>query len=136
VELPQRGQTLRRQQSIGATCVACKWFAAPFGQDVKLSNDPDFIEKLEDVVGLYMNPPENALVFCVDEKSRTGSPAKRWSHRTQPGLAMILQSTDKVLVCTHATFRFAVVVAANRDVLHKIGVTGGKGGDPNRKRKS
>jgi hypothetical protein len=34
----------------------------------KLSNDPNFLEKLEDVIGLYMNPPENALVFCVDEK--------------------------------------------------------------------
>ena len=34
----------------------------------KLSNDPDFIEKLEDVVGLYMNPPDHALVFCIDEK--------------------------------------------------------------------
>ena len=36
----------------------------------KLSNDPDFIAKLEDVVGLYMNPPEHALVFCIDEKSQ------------------------------------------------------------------
>lgn len=36
----------------------------------KLSNDPDFIEKLEDVVGLYMNPPDHALVFCIDEKSQ------------------------------------------------------------------
>jgi DNA polymerase III psi subunit len=35
-----------------------------------LSNDPCFIEKLEDVVGLYMNRPENVLVFCVDEKSQ------------------------------------------------------------------
>ena len=36
----------------------------------KLSNDPHFIEKLEDVVGLYLNPPEHALVFCIDEKSQ------------------------------------------------------------------
>ncbi len=35
----------------------------------KVSNDPKFQEKLEDVVGLYLNPPENAAVFCVDEKS-------------------------------------------------------------------
>ncbi len=35
----------------------------------KLSNDPDFIEKLEDVVGLYMNPPEHALVLCIDDPS-------------------------------------------------------------------
>ena len=36
----------------------------------KLSNDPFFIEKLRDVVGLYLSPPENALVICVDEKSQ------------------------------------------------------------------
>lgn len=36
----------------------------------KLSNDKHFVEKLKDVVGLYLNPPEHALVFCVDEKSQ------------------------------------------------------------------
>ncbi len=36
----------------------------------KLSNDPLFCEKLTDVVGLYLNPPEKALVLCVDEKSQ------------------------------------------------------------------
>jgi transposase len=35
----------------------------------KLSNDPKFEEKLVDVVGLYLNPPENAIVLCMDEKS-------------------------------------------------------------------
>jgi hypothetical protein len=35
----------------------------------KLSNDPRFSEKLTDVVGLYLNPPENAIVLCMDEKS-------------------------------------------------------------------
>jgi hypothetical protein len=49
----------------------------------KLSNDPDFIEKLEDVVGLYLNPPEHALVFCIDEKSQIQA-----LDRTQPGLPM------------------------------------------------
>ena len=49
----------------------------------KLSNDPDFIEKLEDVVGLYMNPPDHALVFCIDEKSQIQA-----LDRTQPGLPM------------------------------------------------
>src|ERR1700757_1924115 len=47
----------------------------------KLSNDPHFIEKLEDVVGLYLNPPEHALVFCIDEKSQIQA-----LDRTQPGL--------------------------------------------------
>jgi transposase len=36
----------------------------------KVSNDPNFVEKVVDVVGLYMNPPEHALVLCVDEKSQ------------------------------------------------------------------
>src|SRR5258708_39432812 len=49
----------------------------------KLSNDPDFIEKLEDVIGLYMSPPDHALVFCIDEKSQIQA-----LDRTQPGLPM------------------------------------------------
>lgn len=49
----------------------------------KLSSDRDFIEKLEDVVGLYMNPPDHALVFCIDEKSQIQA-----LDRTQPGLPM------------------------------------------------
>src|SRR5689334_5634175 len=36
----------------------------------KLSHDPHFLEKLIDVVGLYLNPPEQAIVLCVDEKSQ------------------------------------------------------------------
>lgn len=47
----------------------------------KLSNDPNFAEKLIDVVGLYMNPPEHALVLCVDEKSQIQA-----LDRTQKGL--------------------------------------------------
>ena len=36
----------------------------------KISNDPQFIDKVRDVVGLYLDPPEKALVLCVDEKSQ------------------------------------------------------------------
>ena len=35
----------------------------------KLSKDPHFVDKLRDIVGLYLSPPEKAVVFCVDEKS-------------------------------------------------------------------
>lgn len=49
----------------------------------KLSNDPDFEQKLKDVVGLYMNPAENAVVLSVDEKSSIQA-----LDRTQPGLPM------------------------------------------------
>jgi transposase len=36
----------------------------------RVSEDPDFERKLEDIVGLYLNPPENALILCIDEKSQ------------------------------------------------------------------
>jgi transposase len=49
----------------------------------KLSRDPQFAEKLEDIVGLYMSPPEHALVLCCDEKSQVQA-----LDRTQPGLPM------------------------------------------------
>ena len=49
----------------------------------KLSNDPKFVEKVRDIVGLYVNPPERALVLSVDEKSQIQA-----LDRTQPGLPM------------------------------------------------
>lgn len=52
-------------------------------ESFKLSKDPLFIEKVRDVVGLYMNPPDKALVLCVDEKSQIQA-----LNRTQPLLPM------------------------------------------------
>jgi len=49
----------------------------------KVSNDPRFVEKLEDVIGLYLNAPEHALVLCCDEKSQIQA-----LDRTQPGLRL------------------------------------------------
>jgi len=49
----------------------------------KLSRDPRFLEKLTDVVGLYLNPPQRALVLCLDEKSQIQA-----LDRTQPGLPL------------------------------------------------
>ena len=49
----------------------------------KVSNDPNFVEKLVDIVGLYMDPPEHALVLCADEKSQIQA-----LDRTQPGLPL------------------------------------------------
>jgi len=49
----------------------------------KVSRDAKFVEKLEDIVGLYMNPPEHALVLCCDEKSQVQA-----LDRTQPGLPL------------------------------------------------
>jgi len=52
-------------------------------ENFKLSKDPQFVEKVRDVVGLYMNPPEHAVVLCVDEKSQVQA-----LNRTQPILPM------------------------------------------------
>lgn len=52
-------------------------------KNFKISNDPDFAEKVIDIVGLYMNPPENAAVFSVDEKTKIQA-----LDRTQPMLPM------------------------------------------------
>ena len=49
----------------------------------KVSNDPHFEEKLCDVVGLYLHPPDNAVVFCIDEKTSIQA-----LDRTQPGLPL------------------------------------------------
>ncbi len=49
----------------------------------KVSRDPQFVEKLEDIVGLYVSPPEHALVLCCDEKSQVQA-----LDRTQPGLPL------------------------------------------------
>ena len=52
-------------------------------ESFKLSNDPRFIEKLEDIVGLYLDPPEHALVLSCDEKTQIQA-----LDRTQPGLPL------------------------------------------------
>jgi transposase len=81
----------------------------------KLSNDPFFIEKVRDIVGLYLNPPEHALVLCVDEKSQVQA-----LERTQPLLPMGLGYVEGV---THdyvrhgTTTLFAALNIANGAVL-------------------
>src|SRR5438093_1999244 len=59
----------------------------------KLSTDPQLIEKVRDIVGLYLNPPERALVLCADEKSSV--PAL---DRTQPGLPLV---KGRLVTMTH-----------------------------------
>lgn len=80
-----------------------------------LSNDPFFIEKVRDIVGLYLNPPDKALVLCVDEKSQVQA-----LERTQPILPLGLGYVEGV---THDYFRhgtttlFAALDVANGKVL-------------------
>lgn len=57
----------------------------------KLSNDPFFIEKVRDIVGVYLNPPDHALVLCVDEKTQVQA-----LERTQPLLPMGLGYVEGV----------------------------------------
>jgi transposase len=52
-------------------------------ESFKLSKDPQFVEKVRDIVGLYMNPPDRAIVLCVDEKSQVQA-----LNRTQPILPL------------------------------------------------
>jgi putative transposase len=63
----------------------------------KLSTDPFFVEKVRDIVGLYLNPPENAVVLCVDEKTQIQA-----LDRTQPLLPMGLGYVEGV---THDDIR-------------------------------
>lgn len=63
----------------------------------KLSSDPFFVEKVRDIIGLYLNPPDKALVLCVDEKSQIQA-----LERTQPVLPMGLGYLEGV---THDYYR-------------------------------
>jgi len=76
----------------------------------KLSTDPFFVEKVRDIVGLYLNPPDNALVLCVDEKSQVQA-----LERTQPLLPMGLGYLEGV---THDYYRHGTTTLfAALDVL-------------------
>ena len=66
----------------------------------KLSTDPHFVDKVRDVVGLYLAPPDRALVLCVDEKSQIQA-----LDRTQPGLPLTF---GKPSTRTVAMFSFVV----------------------------
>jgi hypothetical protein len=78
-------RTMAQSQGVGKSTVNNIWRARnlqPHRQETfKLSRDPEFLEKTTDVVGLYLNPPQQAIVLCVDEKSRIQA-----LDRAQPGL--------------------------------------------------
>lgn len=67
-------RTLAKKHSVSYFFIKKVWHANGLKPHLvktfKLSNDPHFVEKLKDVVGLYLNPPEHALVFSVDEKTQ------------------------------------------------------------------
>lgn len=84
-------------------------------ESFKLSNDPFFVEKVRDIVGLYLNPPDSALVLAVDEKSQIQA-----LNRTQPVLPMGLGYVEGI---THdyvrhgTTTLFAALDVASGNVI-------------------
>src|SRR5712692_5183787 len=82
-----RVRTMAKAQGVSPATVQRIWDAHGLQphrvKTFKLSNDKRFVEKLTEVVGLYLNPPDKALVLCVDEKSQIQA-----LDRTQPGLPM------------------------------------------------
>ena len=83
----------------------------------KLSNDPFFVEKVRDIVGLYLNPPDKALVLCVDEKSQIQA-----LNRTQPMLPLgmgYLEGVTRDYKRNGTTTLFAALNIASGTVIHK-----------------
>src|SRR5580658_4634352 len=83
---PRTGAAERWRRAV--VCRKAPWCASGLqphrAETFKLSTDPLFIEKVRDIVGLYLNPPDRALVLCVDEKSQIQA-----LDRTQPILPMM-----------------------------------------------
>jgi transposase/transcriptional regulator with XRE-family HTH domain len=80
-------RTLARAQGVSKNTIHRIWqehqLKPHLAKTFKLSRDPKFVEKLTDVVGVYLTPPQNAVVLCVDEKSQIQA-----LDRTQPGLPL------------------------------------------------
>jgi transposase len=78
-------RTLAKELGVSPSMVQRVWQANGLKphrvKTFKVSNDKQFVEKMQDIVGLYLNPPEQALVLCCDEKSQIQA-----LDRTQPGL--------------------------------------------------
>jgi transposase len=80
-------RSMARELGVSQSSISRHWRAQGLKphliETFKVSRDPKFAEKLEDIVGLYMSPPEHALVLCCDEKSQVQA-----LDRTQPGLPL------------------------------------------------
>jgi transposase len=120
-------RTLAAQERLSQSAVARIWKAfalQPHRLDTfKLSKDPLFIEKVRDIVGLYLHPPDRALVLCVDEKSqiqaldrtapllpmRPGLPARRTHDYVRHGTTSLFAALDvkagTVIGACHARHR-------------------------------
>lgn len=115
-------RTLGARHGVGKDIVAALWRKRrlrPWRRDIfKLSTDPRFEAKLVDVVGVYMDPPVNAAVFCFDEKTQIQA-----LDRTQPSLPMI---PGKAGTLTHDYRRhgtidlFAALNMATGEIVHDL----------------
>ena len=83
LDLRHDGESRRYQREFRPTHLTCARPSAAPGEPFKLSTDPQFVGKLRDIVGLYVDPPAHAVVLSVDEKSQIQA-----LDRTQPGLPM------------------------------------------------
>src|SRR5476651_470932 len=87
--MPRTGACDRWRKKMGISHTSVQRIWAEHGlkphlvRSFKISNDPDFVAKVEDILGLYVDPPEKALVLSVDEKSQIQA-----LDRTQPGLPL------------------------------------------------
>ena len=110
---------MSKASGISATTIHRIWHAFSLqphrSKTFKLSKDPLFIEKVRDIVGLYLSPPDKALVLCVDEKSQIQA-----LDRTQPLLPMEIGQPERR---THdyvrhgTTSLFAALDVASGEVL-------------------
>lgn len=113
---------MSRETGISPASVMRIWHAFSIkphlGKTFKLSTDPLFVDKVQEIVGLYLNPPERALVLCVDEKSKVQA-----LNRTQPGLPL---APGNPATRTHdykrhgATSLFAALDVATGEVIGRL----------------
>lgn len=112
-------RTMAKATGLGATTIGEIWqehgLKPHLTRTFKVSNDPDFARKLEDIVGLYLNAPEHALVLSCDEKSQVQA-----LDRTQPGLPL---KKGRAATYTHdyvrhgTTTLFAALNAADGTII-------------------
>jgi transposase len=95
-------RTMAKQSGLSQTAVSRIWRAFALQphrtESFQLSADPFFVGKVRDIVGLYLNPPDRAIVLCIDEKSQAQA-----LDRTQPVLPLRLEFPNARLTITSAT---------------------------------
>src|ERR671935_121496 len=107
----------KRPSSAQALALRCRIVLAWRTETWKLSSDPQFIDKVRDIVGLYLNPPEHAVVLCVDEKTSVQA-----VDRTQPVLPLrpgLPERRTHDYIRHGTTSLFAALDAATGQVVHQ-----------------